>query len=144
MNNRIILLTSSMILALVVIIIVLIRKKAKKTKKYPIKGKHHDLGISTDNKIENSILLERIRRLEYEVSKLKEDNDEFIRKNETILKEKDNINTFNFKPVLNYNMFKEKNRDIIHLYNKGMSQEDIAKSLNKSVREIEMVIKLIK
>ncbi|WP_026476030.1 DUF6115 domain-containing protein [Alkaliphilus transvaalensis] len=50
----------------------------------------------------------------------------------------------NFEHSLNYNLFMQKNKDIISLYQKGKSKEEIARSLNKSVREVEMVIKMIK
>jgi len=49
-----------------------------------------------------------------------------------------------FNQSLNYSMFLQRNNDIIQLYNEDTKIEDIAKKLNKSIREIEMVIKLIK
>ncbi|MBM7613688.1 helix-turn-helix transcriptional regulator [Alkaliphilus hydrothermalis] len=56
-----------------------------------------------------------------------------------------NLNNWeNFDQSLNYNMFVQKNNDILKLHREGKSLEEIARRLNKSVREVEMVIKLIK
>lgn len=61
-----------------------------------------------------------------------------------IIEDKQNIQEGNFNNLLNYNMFTKKNSDIIELYKSGISVEEIAKKLNKSIREVEMVIKLVK
>lgn len=53
-------------------------------------------------------------------------------------------NSENFNHLLNYNQFLNKNKPIIDLSKQNKTSEEIAKILNKSVREIEMVIKLIK
>lgn len=49
-----------------------------------------------------------------------------------------------FDQLLNYNRFAKKNQRIIEMYQSGKSPEDIARNLGKSIREVEMVIKLIK
>lgn len=49
-----------------------------------------------------------------------------------------------FSNILNYSKFMNKNKDIIERYKENMSIETIAKELNKSKSEVEMVIKLIK
>lgn len=49
-----------------------------------------------------------------------------------------------FNHALNYQLFMKKNDEIIKMYNAGNSIDEIAKELNKSFREIEMIIKLIK
>ncbi|KAB3535853.1 hypothetical protein F8154_04880 [Alkaliphilus pronyensis] len=49
-----------------------------------------------------------------------------------------------FNQKLNYNIFTQKNTDIIRLHQEGNSPDEIARKLNKSIREIEMVIKLVK
>lgn len=51
---------------------------------------------------------------------------------------------YRFDQMLNYNRFTQKNQTIIDLYQSGKTTEDIARKLKKSVREVEMVIKLIK
>lgn len=50
----------------------------------------------------------------------------------------------NFNHLLNYNQFLNKNKPIVDLFKQNKTSEEIAKTLNKSVREIEMVLKLIK
>ncbi|NLM03657.1 MAG: hypothetical protein GX214_01380 [Clostridiales bacterium] len=50
----------------------------------------------------------------------------------------------NFASTLNYNKFLKKNHDIIELYQANKNPEYIAKKLNKSIREVEMVLKLVK
>lgn len=91
--------------------------------------------ITQASKIENEIMLKKIANLEKEIQKLKQSNIDLTEKKET--------NT-NFKHMLNYNLFKERNKTIIDLYNKGNSKEQIAKVMNKSVREVEMIVKLAK
>ncbi len=49
-----------------------------------------------------------------------------------------------FDQLLNYNRFTKKNERIIQLYQSGETPESIARKLEKSLREVEMVIKLIK
>ncbi|QUH26308.1 hypothetical protein [Serpentinicella alkaliphila] len=49
-----------------------------------------------------------------------------------------------FSNILNYSKFLSNNKDIIDRYKNNKSIEEIAKELNKSIREVEMVIKLIK
>ncbi|SCY13152.1 TraB/GumN family protein [Alkaliphilus peptidifermentans] len=49
-----------------------------------------------------------------------------------------------FNQTLNYNMFIQRNNNIIQLYQEGDTPDVIARKLNKSVREVEMVIKLVK
>ncbi len=102
--------------------------------------------INKGSKVENEIIVERIKRLEQEVFILKQENNRIIeehRKNNNLINQ-NNLKNNSFKPVLNYNLFKEKNSTIIDLYEKGISKEEIAKVLNKSIREIDMVIKLVK
>ncbi len=50
----------------------------------------------------------------------------------------------NFKHIINYKQFVDKNQDIMDLIKREKSPEEIARLLDKSVREVEMVIKLIK
>jgi len=49
-----------------------------------------------------------------------------------------------FSNILNYSKFVSKNKDIIDRYKSSKSIEEIAKELNKSITEVEMVVKLIK
>lgn len=91
--------------------------------------------ITQASKIENEIMLKKIANLEKEIENLKQSNTDLTEKRDTYT---------NFKPMLNYNMFKERNKTIIDLYSKGNSKEEIAKIMNKSVREVEMIVKLAK
>ncbi|MCC5909826.1 MAG: hypothetical protein JJT76_05255 [Clostridiaceae bacterium] len=50
----------------------------------------------------------------------------------------------NFSHLLNYNKFLAKNKKIIDMFHQNKTAEEIACQLNKSVREVEMVTKLIK
>ncbi len=49
-----------------------------------------------------------------------------------------------FNHALNYQLFVSRNEDIIKLYNEGLGIDEIARTLNKSFREVEMIIKLVK
>lgn len=49
-----------------------------------------------------------------------------------------------FEQLLNYTRFSQKNQQIIKLYQLGRTPEEIARDLGKSIREVEMVIKLIR
>ncbi len=49
-----------------------------------------------------------------------------------------------FNHALNYQLFLNRNEDIIKLYNEGHGIDTIARTLNKSFREVEMIIKLSK
>ncbi len=112
------------------------------------------MGINSYNKDHQqndnySDILDTIEMLSNEISDIRED----IQKLTNSITSKDdheevgvsnNENWENFSQSLNYNMFIKKNDDIINLFNNGKSPDEIAKALNKSVREVEMVIKLIK
>lgn len=105
---------------------------------------------------DKKIIMDRITALELEVLRIKNDNNKmakqyeeknFIPSENNLGANNLNINNLsdsNFKHVLNYKFFKEKNNDIINLYEQGRAIEEIAKVLNKSIREVEMVINLIK
>lgn len=49
-----------------------------------------------------------------------------------------------FEQVLNYSLFAQKNQEVLQRFEEGMSPKEIAKVLDKSLREVEMVIKLAK
>lgn|GEM_PF-3662986 len=49
-----------------------------------------------------------------------------------------------FEQVLNYSLFAQKNDEVLQRYEAGMSPKEIAKELDKSLREVDMVIKLAK
>ena len=66
------------------------------------------------------------------------------RKNNFLKSNGNDTDDNNFKQILNYNLFKEKNSAIIDLYKQGKPKEEIARILNKSIREIEMVISIVK
>ncbi|MGV8146376.1 MAG: hypothetical protein ACLKAK_01840 [Alkaliphilus sp.] len=70
--------------------------------------------------------------------KTKQDHIEGI-ENE-ILEEKNS----SFNNTLKYQMFEKKNEKVIYLYKSGITVEEIAEKLNKSYREVEMIVKLLK
>lgn len=47
-----------------------------------------------------------------------------------------------FDQVLNQSLFAQKNQEVLTRYEQGMSPKEIARSLDKSLREVEMVISL--
>lgn len=49
-----------------------------------------------------------------------------------------------FDQVLNYSLFAQKNEEVLARFEKGMDPKEIARELDKSVREVDMVIKLAK
>lgn len=64
----------------------------------------------------------------------------YFKKRETEEKEKDEP----FDQVLNYSLFAQKNEEVLARFEKGMDPREIARELDKSVREVDMVIKLAK
>ncbi|SES68090.1 hypothetical protein SAMN05660297_00221 [Natronincola peptidivorans] len=103
-------------------------------------------------KNENYKAMKEISKINDEISQLKDmlkhtedlidlkvkDNEDFNDENHS-----DNHND-NFKHLLNYNKFLKKNNDIINLFKQNKNLEEIARELNKSIREVEMVVKLVK
>jgi len=49
-----------------------------------------------------------------------------------------------FEQVLNYNLFAQKNEEVLKRFEAGMDPREIARELDKSLREVEMVVKLAK
>ncbi len=64
----------------------------------------------------------------------------YFKKTETEEKEKEEP----FDQVLNYSLFAQKNEEVLARFEKGMDPREIARELDKSVREVDMVIKLAK
>ncbi|MBU5677444.1 hypothetical protein KQI88_13560 [Alkaliphilus sp. MSJ-5] len=146
-RSNILLLVGGIVLIVPLFISFILKNKRNynKLEFYKKEGKYSS-EINKGSKVENEIIVERIKRLEQEVLILKQENNRIIeehRKNNNLINQ-NNLKNNSFKPVLNYNLFKEKNSTIIDLYEKGISKEEIAKVLNKSIREIDMVIKLVK
>ncbi|QUH20809.1 hypothetical protein [Alkaliphilus sp. B6464] len=146
-RNNILLLVGGIVLVVPLIISFILKNKRNHNKlEFYKKEEKYSSEINKGFKVENEIIVERIKRLEQEVLILKQENNRIIeehRKNSNLINQ-NNLKNNSFKPVLNYNLFKEKNSTIIDLHEKGISKEEIAKVLNKSIREIDMVIKLVK
>lgn len=134
MEKHVVLLIIGIIIVITSLIIILISKQKKTNHKIEYIEKYNNQ-IEQSLNIRNEILLKKIHDLENEVKKIKQNNLDLINKN------KDNAD---FKPMLNYSLFKQKNKDIVDLYKRGNNKEEIAKTLNKSVREVEMILKLVK
>ena len=49
-----------------------------------------------------------------------------------------------FNNTLKYQLFEKKNEKVIELHKSGLEIANIAKMLNKSYREVEMIVKLLK
>lgn len=111
------------------------------------------------NNLENMLKKDRLQimdgidKLNIEINTLKEniktDNQLMVnilrQENFNLMKENNTeIPSDDFGYLLNYNKFLQKNKDIIALLKKNRTPEDIAKELNKSIREVEMVLKLAK
>lgn len=111
------------------------------------------------NNLENMLkknqlqIMDGIDKLNIEINTLKEniktDNQLMVnilrQENFNLMKENNTeIPSDDFGYLLNYNKFLQKNKDIIALLKKNKTPEDIAKELNKSIREVEMVLKLAK
>ncbi len=134
MEKHIVLLTIGILIVIISAFVLFISKLKNNHSKTDYFEEYNNK-ITQASKIENEIMLKKIANLEKEIQKLKQSNTDLTEKKET--------NT-NFKHMLNYNLFKETNKTIIDLYNKGSSKEQIAKIKNKSVREVEMIVKLAK
>lgn len=140
MRNNIIFLNIGFTITIILLFLLIFKeKKSNSIIKYYEK-ENQDIIVS------NKIIMKKIRKLESEIIRLNEENEKISKEYK-----KQDLNTYinedindNFKQVLNYKFFKEKNSSIIDLYEEGKAKEEIAKILNKSIREIEMVINLIK
>lgn len=147
MTNSIILpvVIGLIIIIFLFIILLLVNRKRSYNKIKSIEmTKKHNQKNDINFKMEIETIFKRIQSLEQEVLQLKQENNILIEEfKNNILSKENNLKNNNFKPILNYNLFKERNNIIIDLYKAGKTKEEIAKVLNKSIREIEMVIKLI-
>lgn len=145
-GNIILLIIGICILILPIIMSLILREKRIDEGNRYHENKNGYNQLNNEQKIQTMILLDRLNKLEEEVSKLKDENtalkEEYSKK--SVLFDESPISSDKFKPILNYNLFKEKNSKIIDLYEKGKTKEEIAKILNKSIREVEMVISLVK
>lgn len=111
-----------------------------------------ELSINTNNeKLQDQELLTRMDIAEGDIIKLRKDLKQLMAVYNqakeaavALAPPKDEVMAESFSQSLNYNLFLQRNSDIIHLYKEGNKAEDIAKNLNKSIREVEMVVKLIK
>jgi len=149
-GNIILLIIGSSILIISIVLSFIFKDKANYNRtEYQQKQNKNNREINIDSKVENKVIFEKIKKIEQEVLELKQEVLELkqeiniLSKENNILLNENNPKDRSFKPILNYNLFKEKNSVIIDLYKKGKSKEEMAKILNKSIREIEMVISLI-
>jgi len=145
-SNIILLIIGSSILIISIVLSFIFKDKANYNRtEYQQKQNKNNRQINIDSKVENKVIFEKIKKLEQEVLELQQEINILSKENKenNILLNENNRKDRSFKPILNYNLFKEKNSVIIDLYKKGKSKEEMAKILNKSIREIEMVISLI-
>lgn len=149
MKSNIILLSVGFIIVLIPLVLSFIVKE-KKTNNSRVNyyEKQNEENIISDkiSIMESKIIMEKMTKLELEVLELKKENSKIIEqyKKSNLPENKNILRDNNFKQALNYNVFKERNNDIIDLHRQGKSKEEIAKTLNKSIREIEMIINLLK
>jgi len=142
------------ILAGIVVIVIglyIFLKKLNDNATYDI---YDDINNLTNILKNNELLIkDEIKKINNEINFLKENiktnNEEIINiikhENFNIKEKSDNqVVPEDFGNLLNYNKFLQKNKDIITLLRKNKTAEDIAKELNKSIREVEMVLKLVK
>ncbi|HZK56920.1 MAG TPA: hypothetical protein VFD17_01315, partial [Clostridia bacterium] len=134
-------------IALILLLILIIFRERKSNSRINYHGKQNKKGVYPNNTsvTDNKTIINKIAELEQEILKLGKENNRIVRqheKNNFLIDEHDTNN--DFEQVLNYNLFKEKNSNIINLYRQGAPKEEIAKVLNKSIREVEMVINLTK
>ena len=133
-----------MVLLLLIVVYMIKDFKFRAKNREQIYRQKNEYGYRENKIVEDRILLERIKQLEYEVMEMKSNNRKVTKKNfnDKALSEKTDIDEDEFKTILNYKIFRDKNKDILDLYDKGFSKESIAKKLNRSIREVEMVINL--
>jgi len=134
-------------IVLILLITLMIFKERKSGSRINCHGKQNNEEAHPNDifAINNKIVTDKIAELEQEILKLKKENNRTIsqyEKNNSLTDEHNTNN--NFGQVLNHNLFKEKNSNIINLYKQGAPKKEIAKILNKSIREVEMVINLAK
>lgn len=143
MENNITLLNIILAVMSLLLFVLLILKEKKINSKIDHLEKQNRGNIYSA--VGNKSIPDRITKLELEISRLKKKNNEIIQwyEKDKFRTDKTNIGDNNFKQVLNYNFFKDRNSTIIDMYGQGKSKEEIARTLNKSIREIEMVINII-
>lgn len=148
MENNITLLNIVLAIISILLFVLIIFKEKKMNSRVNYYGKQNEGNIYSSNisVIDRETIIDKLAKLELEILKLKKENSRIVQQYEknNFLTSKDNVNDNNFKQVLNYNFFKEKNSAIIDMHKQGKPKEEIAKILNKSIREVEMVINIAK
>lgn len=148
MDNNIVLLNLSFtFISLLLFLLIVFKGKRLDNKINYLEGQNLDnMYLNNTSMKDNEQMLDRITKLELEVLRLRSENNklaEQYEKSQSAIN-KNNDSDKNFKQLLNYNFFREKNSHVINLYEQGKAKEEIAKALNKSIREVEMIINLVR
>lgn len=149
-NNLILFDLALLIICIFLFVLIIFKDKKLRDRLIYLEEKNRDrayLDKTSKLDLDNSFIIDKITELELEILKLRTENKRMAHRYEDGQRldgEKEDGANKNFKNILNYNFFEDRNRDIIKLYKAGRPKEDIAKSLNKSIREVEMIINLVK
>lgn len=148
MENMIVLLNTILAVISILLFVLITFKEKELNDKIDHCGEQSSENIYPNNisMTDGKAIIDGIAKLELEILKLRKENSEMAQryKESNLPVNEDNVGNNNFRQILNYNFFKEKNGAVIDLYRQGKSEGEIAKVLNKSIREVEMVVNLVK
>ncbi len=83
-----------------------------------------------------------LEEIQEELIRMKKEQKQLHHRLEDCMKNKEPSKDKPFDQVLNQSLFAQKNEEVLTRYEQGMDPKEIARSLDKSLREVEMVIAL--
>ncbi|RQD67783.1 MAG: hypothetical protein D5S00_09780 [Tindallia sp. MSAO_Bac2] len=120
----------------------------------PLKSKYRKHNNTMEEHIillqqKNISMNERIDQLENELLKLDQKVNELTFKGQPESDKKNSVSFIKSTPetfdkTIHYTQFLQKNHDIVKLLSDGRTTDQVAQMLNKSIREVEMVSRLLK
>jgi len=136
-------------LILIAAALVILFKKGKedapsKTEGGPEVARTEEQGREALNAKKIYRMTRELEDIQEELIQLKKEHKQLSHRMENYVKSKETEKEPPFEQVLNYNLFAQKNEEVLTRFDGGMDPKEIARELGKSLREVEMVIKLAK
>lgn len=136
-------------LVLIAVALVILFKKGKEESPGNSEGRPEI--IRTEEQGREALNAKKIYRMtrelediQEELIQMKKEQKQLSHRMENYFKAKETEKEQPFEQVLNYSLFAQKNEEVLGRYEKGMAPKEIARDLDKSLREVDMVIKLAK
>ncbi|NBG87596.1 DUF6115 domain-containing protein [Isachenkonia alkalipeptolytica] len=136
-----------LILILIALALILLFKKGKEDRE--IRSERGQEILKTEEQGREALNAKKIYRMarelediQEEMIQLKKEQKQLHHRIDSYRKRQEPGKEQPFDQVLNQSLFQQKNEDVLQRYEEGMEPGEIARSLGKSLREVEMVIKL--